>query len=179
MLVKKLHEIFNTIGLFLLSVLLCLTFYVQIALHHLPCPLCILQRLGFAGVGIAIICNLRIEIRARHYGLMLLSALFGFGSALRHMFLHITPNDPGFGPPILGLHLYTWSALIFSLILILGSVALVFYGDFHKVKSTFITKSAMWLFMLIIALNALSSFLECGVGECPANPEIYQLLPWL
>ena len=178
MLIKKLHEWFNIIGLFLLSVLLCSTFYVQIAFHHLPCPLCLLQRLGFAGVGIAIICNLAIEIKARHYGLMLLSALFGFGSALRHMFLHITPNDPGFGPPIFGLHLYVWSAMIFGLILVLGALALVFESGFHKVKNTFITKTVMWLFMLLIAANALSSLLECGVGQCPANPETYLLLTW-
>ncbi len=178
MFIKKLHAFGNVVGLFLISVLLGLTFYVQLAFHHLPCPLCILQRLGFAGVGIAIICNLRLEIRARHYGLMLLSALFGFGSALRHLFLHITPSDPGFGPPILGLHLYTWSALIFSLVVVLGALALVFDTGFHKVKTTFITKGVMWLFLLMIACNALSSLLECGVGECPANPEVYQLLNW-
>lgn len=176
MTIKHLHKAGNVIGLFLLSALFFITFYIQIAYHDLPCPLCLLQRIGFAGVGTAIIFNLTLGINARHYGLMLLAALFGLGSAMRHLFLHITPTDPGFGPPILGLHLYTWSALIFAFVLISGATALVFEQGFHKIKVTLMTKISILLFMLMVGLNALSAFLECGVGECPANPKVYQML---
>ena len=174
--IKRLHIAGNISGLFLLSALFFITFYIQIAFHHLPCPLCLLQRIGFAGVGTAIVFNLSLKVSARNYGLMLLSALFGLGSAMRHLFLHITPNDPGFGPPFWGLHLYTWSALIFSFILVAGTIALVFEQGFHKAMMSKVAKVSIFLFMLMIGLNALSSFLECGVGECPANPEVYQML---
>ncbi len=175
---KRFHLAGNVAGLFLLSVLFSITFYVQLAFHDLPCPLCLLQRIGFAGVGVAIVFNLSLEIRARHYGLMLLSALFGFAAAMRHLFLHIMPNDPGYGLPIFGLHMHTWSALIFVLVMILGAIALVFDNGFHKVKTTMTVKSSMWLFMIMLALNAFSSLLECGVDECPADPVVYQLLNW-
>lgn len=176
MTIKQFHTVANIAGLFLLSLLFIITFYVQIAFHHLPCPLCLLQRVGVAGVGTAIIFNLTLQINARHYGLMLLSALLGLGSALRHLFLHITPGDLGYGAPILGLHLYTWSTLIFAFILIATSLALVLEQGFHKAKRGIFSQLSIYLFVILLALNALSSFLECGINECPADPEVYQLL---
>ena len=174
---KYLQVLGNQLGLVALTLLFIVGFYVQIVMHHLPCPLCLLQRVAFAGVGIAIIFNLTLGIRAKHYGLMLLSAIFGLGTSIRHILLHILPNDPGFGFPIWGLHIYTWSAILFSVILTLGSFALMLDDGFHQPKEqSKMTKVIIWAFFMMIAANAISSLLECGLGECPADPEQYLLL---
>lgn len=177
MIQQRFHYYGNLIGLNLLSLVLAFGFYIQFAMHHLPCPLCLLQRIAFVAVGIAIILNLSVGCRARHYGLMILSALFGLVVSMRHLFLHILPGDAGFGPPILSLHLYTWCALTFGLIIFVGSFSIILENGFHKAKVNKSSKITMLIFMLIIALNAISTLLECGLYECPANPTIYKLLP--
>ncbi len=173
---KKLHIYSNLVGLILLTFLLTAAFYMQIALHDLPCPLCLLQRVAFCAIGISLIFNLSLEIRARHYGLMLLSALFGFASAIRQVLLHILPSEPGFGPPILDIHMYTWSAILFCLVLLLGCTALLFDDGFHKPSISKLNKIIMYIFLSMIALNAAFALLECGFGECPENPTSYKLL---
>jgi hypothetical protein len=35
---------------------------------------------------------------------------------------------------------------------------------------------AAWSVMTIVALNVISTLLECGFASCPDNPSVYQLL---
>lgn len=173
---RNLQRIGNQIGLMLLLILFAVSFYVQLVWHDLPCPLCLLQRIAFCAIGVAIVFNLNIEIRARHYGLMILAALFGLITATRQILLHILPNDPGFGPPIMGLHIYSWSALLFMAVLILSAIALLLDKGFHKAVSSKITTALTVIFLLFVGLNAVSTLLECGLTECPDNPTHYKLL---
>ena len=107
---------------------------------------------------------------------MLLSALFGLGTAIRQILLHIIPGDPGFGPPILGIHIYTWSAVLFYVVLLLGCLALLLDKGFHKAKVTKWSKIIIYLFLSMVALNAIAALLECGLGGCPGNPTSYKFL---
>jgi hypothetical protein len=41
---------------------------------------------------------------------------------------------------------------------------------------TGLNKAVTWLFVGLIAMNLVSTVLECGAGQCDDNPVFYQLL---
>lgn len=168
------HFILNLIGLLGVTTLLIIAFYEQFFHAQLPCPLCLLQRAAFTGVGIGFILNLCIAFRPAHYALIILASINGLIVAVRQILLHISPNDPGYGLPLLGMHLYTWSALIFLMILAYTALALLADKGFHKLKLNKISQAIIVLFFIVIAVDCVSSFLECGVTGCPDNPIHYK-----
>jgi len=119
-------RLLNALALIAISAILLAAFYTQIVARELPCPLCILQRAGFVAVGLGLALNLLIGPRPGHYGLMILAALAGGAVSLRQVALHIVPGSGAYGDPVLGLHLYSWAALIFGAI-ILGAAAMLFF----------------------------------------------------
>lgn len=80
-------------------------YYIQFVEGEFPCPLCLLQRLAMLGVAFGAMLNLRYGIHTRHYGVSLLSAVFGASISIRQILLHIDPSDSGYGSPVLGMHL--------------------------------------------------------------------------
>jgi disulfide bond formation protein DsbB len=166
----------NVIGLIGVSVILLIAFYEQLVLHELPCPLCLLQRAAFIGIGIGFIFNLSMEVRPAHYGLIILSAVIGLMTATRQIFLHVLPDAPGYGAPIMGLHLYTWAAIGFLNVLIYSSFGLMLDKGFQKLKKNAFSQGVIILFLLLITADAVSSFLECGFSTCPENPVEYKEL---
>ncbi|CEK09581.1 disulfide bond formation protein B [Legionella hackeliae] len=174
---NKLHKLGNILGLILTCIILGFAFYQQLIDHSLPCPLCLLQRLCFIAVGLCLCMNLMNGIRVSYYGLMFLASLLGLGIALRQIFLHISPGDLGYGSPLLGLYLYTWSAIGFVIIIGLLAISLLFERAFFEQSSppgrfTFILTC---LFLLLILANGISTFLECGPFICKDNPVHYYL----
>ncbi|CZH54571.1 disulfide bond formation protein B [Legionella pneumophila] len=172
------HLFGNTSGLLIICCLLILAFLDQFIFYELPCPICILQRICFVAVGLCFVMNLILGIRASHYGLMLLASLLGLSISVRQMYIHLTPGDPGYGGLIFGLHLYTWSAIIFLIIILLIAGALILDKGFmpdYKVRSKS-AKVMIWVFFILILANGISTFLECGPHECPDNPSKYYLL---
>ena len=105
---------------------LVLAYVYQLKLYELPCPLCLLQRVGFVAVGVGLGLNLLYGARPQHYAIMLLAALFGGSVAVRQILLHIVPGTGHYGSPVLGLHYYTWSAICFFLILLGTAFMLLF-----------------------------------------------------
>lgn len=175
---NRLHQWGNFFGLFLICIVLILAFYQQIVDHVPPCPLCLLQRVSFIGVGLCLCMNLINGIRISTYGLMALSALLGLGIALRQIFLHILPGDLGYGLPLLGLYLYTWAAISFVIIIGMIAIGLLFERGFNEHNSspkrwTYILPS---VFLLLILMNGISTFLECGFSVCKDNPVHYHFL---
>lgn len=175
----KLHAIANHLALILICFVLFAAFYEQIALHELPCPLCLLQRVGLIALGLAICLNLRFGAQIPHYGLMLLASLMGLVIATRQILLHITPGDSGYGSPILGLHLYTWASIFFFTSVLFVSLSLLFdkafRGENNKLSIKFFTQGLIALFLVLILANMLGVFFECGIGVCPDNPVTYLL----
>ncbi|KGP63020.1 hypothetical protein EP47_12905 [Legionella norrlandica] len=173
----QLHFLGNTAGLVIICSILIFAFADQFLFHALPCPICILQRVCYVAVGLCFMMNLKLGIRASHYGLMLLAAILGLSISIRQVYIHLMPGDPGYGNLFWGLHFYTWSVIIFSVIILLIAIALILERGImpeYKVQNWGI-KIIIGLFIVLILANGISTFLECGPHECPDNPSSYYL----
>lgn len=170
----------NAIAAILLCGVLGGAFAVQFIGQEIPCPLCLLQRNAMLGVAIGALLNIRFGPSPGGYAVSLLSALFGACVSSRQILLHILPGDPGYGAPVLGMHLYTWALVVFFVTLLLGSAMLLFFSQFREpTRPRSLNKLHQLAFFLVIVIatgNALATFAECGPGFCPANPESYRLL---
>jgi disulfide bond formation protein DsbB len=170
----------NALGLYAIALVLAGAFAAQLVLNELPCPLCLLQRFLFALLAIGPALNVRHGPRPAHYALALLTACVGAGVAGRQILLHIMPGDPGYGSAFLGYHFYTWAFIGFAAAIILIAVVLLFDGQFHDDSATRplepFVHGAVWLIIVLTALNVISTFLECGYSACPDNPTTYELL---
>ncbi|WP_207240232.1 MULTISPECIES: disulfide bond formation protein B [unclassified Pseudomonas] len=170
----------NILGLLGISVSLVIAFYYQLFQHELPCPLCLLQRVGMITIGFGFLMNVRFGVRSAHYGVALLGSLLTGAIASRQMFLHILPGDPGYGVTLLGVHFYTWAVVsaLASMVFISGLLLLKSWEQPSPIRQQAhaLGKLAMAVFIFLIAANLASTVLECGTGECEANPVVYQLL---
>lgn len=173
----------NALGLLAVCFILAAAFFDQIVNHDLPCPLCLLQRVGFVAVGVGLCLNVLHGPRPHHYGMMILAALFGMSVAVRQVLLHIVPGTGSYGDAVLGLHLYTWSAVFFFLILVGSGLMLLFDGQYAgraemgaRFGGQVLAGIAFWLMVLLAGANAVSAFLECGPGVCAEDPVRYRML---
>jgi disulfide bond formation protein DsbB len=172
----------NGLGLLAISAVLAAAFFDQFVYGDLPCPLCILQRAGFAGVALGLALNLRFGARPSHYGIAILSALIGGVISGRQVLLHIAPGDAGYGDSLLGLHFYTWALLLFFVIVAGCALLLLFDRQFAAADAPRSGLPVLGLAVLVLGAllvlgNGVSTVLECGGGLCPDNPTEYQLLP--
>jgi disulfide bond formation protein DsbB len=161
-------------------------FAVQFLGREFPCPLCILQRMAMllCALGPAhILLRLRAGSIDAHdfatgYGMSVVAAVAGAIIAARQVLLHIVPPDPGFGEPVLGLHLYTWSLIIFGVVLVVSGLNLIFTRELVP-QETGPTRTIMFVLTLLGAVilgNALAVFFEEGLHPVlPDNPSHYQL----
>jgi hypothetical protein len=175
----------NALGLLAIVGVLAFAFVDQVIHGDLPCPLCLLQRAGFVLAGFGLALNLACGPRASHYGVVILGAAAGGAVALRQVLLHIVPGTGTYGEPFLGLHFYSWAALLFGLIIVGTAVLLLFDGGFSRSDDRPGGQSpgpgrlgllALVLFTLMVLANILSTALECGIGLCPDNPTNYEWL---
>lgn len=160
----------NALIVIILSGVLLGAFGIQFFKHEEPCPLCLLQRLGMIGVGVGASMNVRFGIQMSHYGIMLLSSIFGGTVALRQIALHVCPTFPLFGVPFWGLSLYTWSFLVFASTVLAVSLLLFLY-DFKKESQdkaplNELGSFAIWLLFLIALGNVAATYFQCGLGPC-------------
>ncbi|EJF74185.1 disulfide bond formation protein B [Bartonella alsatica] len=170
----------NTLGLIGLSIVLVVAFYYQLVKFELPCPLCLLQRVGLMLAGCGFLLNIHHKVKNTHYGMVILGCMVTSIVAARQVFLHITPDDLGYGSTFFGLHFYTW-AFIISVLCILGVSIVMILGELaHKFKEfspfPIFAKMASSLFIFLIAANLISTVLECGGGQCADDPVRYELL---
>lgn len=167
------------IGAIICVLLLALLF--QIILHELPCPLCLLQRIGFLCIVFGFLLNFRFGLRPSHYSIVILSALFTCFVALRQIALHVIPKTGAYGSAIFGMHLYTWSFIISMVIVIITTVLLGMDRQYEKfdsinIKWRYVTHSLYGLVSIVIIANIVSVIMECGFNVCPDNPVRYELL---
>jgi disulfide bond formation protein DsbB len=168
-------ECLNAAGLAGLIAILIVAYTDQFAGHDLPCPLCLLQRVALAGVAYGLLLNLRFGAQPSAYAIMLLAALFGMGAAGRQVLLHITPGSGSYGAPLLELHLYTWSFILFALVILGTALLLLVPKPVSPVWSVplRLKQGLAWAAIGLTALNAITTFLQCGPVECPDNPVTY------
>jgi len=177
---------FNALGLYAIALVLAAAFAAQLFLGELPCPLCLMQRIQFAMLAIGPVLNIRFGPRPSHYAVSLLAAVAGAGFAMRQILLHITPGDPGYGSALLGYHYYSWAFIGFAVAIVLSAILLLFDGQFtgqfpradsgRPAAVGWFGRAAVWLVIVLVALNVISTVLECGFDACPDNPVSYHLL---
>lgn len=172
---RMIHTL-NTLGLLGMTFVLFMGSVLQFSLGELPCPLCLLQRLGFVMIIFGFLLNVVFGIEQKHYGVILIGALFGVATSLRQISLHVIPGTPGFGSPILGMHYYTWAFVIFCMAISGVALLLILWNNEHTNKSYQMSKFGRSVCLLAIAavlINVISTFVECGPFECPADPVSY------
>ena len=174
----------NALGLLAVSAVLAFAFADQLIAGELPCPLCILQRVGFVVAGIGLALNLRFGARPSHYGVLILGAAATAAVSMRQVLLHIVPGTGSYGASVLEMHFYTWAFVTASAMVVGAAVMLLFDRQFTEGAAprpiTPLTGLAAIAFAVaaVLALaNGVSTALECGVGLCPDNPTGYLLLP--
>ncbi|ROS05443.1 disulfide bond formation protein DsbB [Sinobacterium caligoides] len=172
----------NAIGLLAVTAILGFAFIAQFVDHELPCPLCLLQRVGFVGVMAGLFMNVSLGNKPVHYSLATLAAIFGAVAALRQTSLHVLPGTPAYGSDFFSLHFYTWAFICFMIIifgLAIVSACRAQYDNIEgfipfKQQST-LAKIALIAAVAVVLLNALATFAECGPLQCPDNPIQYWL----
>jgi disulfide bond formation protein DsbB len=176
--VTILERILNCLELTAIIFILSLAFIFQIVFQEIPCPLCLLQRIGFIGIVFGLLLNLRFGFRPLHYGIVILSAILTSAAALRQIALHIVPGTGAYGNALLGLHLYTWSFLGSIIIIIMTVIMFSAERQYKSAKAVSLGWQRVMhilfaLTFLIVLFNVMSVFMVCGWHACPDNPTQY------
>jgi len=156
----------NTLWIYILVGILLGAYIYQEVEAEIPCPLCMLQRLAMICMAIGPMLNLRVKVSTVHYGISLLSCIFGGTVSLRQIALHICPGFPTFGIRIFGLELYTWAFLVFACSLLGLALLLFLYKREEKRPLNLFEKGAFAAILLITLSNCITTFLECGLSAC-------------
>jgi disulfide bond formation protein DsbB len=183
----RLYLLAATANVWVLILLLALAFVAQFAYGEPPCPLCVLQRIALMlcamGPLYMLIGQRDGELTVRDVavggGIGILAGLLGAAASTRQLLLHILPHDPGFGTPVLGLHLYTWCLIAF--LAHIGASALMLIGTSLLPQQRMLpwpaTAATAAALALIIAANLLSVVAEAGFNwSLPSDPDGYLLL---
>lgn len=162
--IKKLEQILIMLQLSGIFVLLLLAFYFEIVLQELPCPLCLLQRVGFFAAALGFLMNLRFGLKPSHYAMAICGALFTSFVALRQIALHVIPGlTSGFGSAVLGWHLYTWSFVI-SMLVVVGTTIMMGFDEQYKASNGHTKGILVNIFflaaVLLIIVNLVSMLLN-------------------
>lgn len=169
----------NVCEIIIITSILLLAFSVQFILHELPCPLCLLQRIGFIFIAYGFLLNLKFGFKPTNYAIVILSGLFTSFVALRQVALHIIPGSGHYGSALFGWHLYTWSFVFAMGITILTTLTLMIErpSTLRKLSKPwhYLCNAIFMLFLALVALNAITVFLQCGYQSCPDNPVSYRL----
>ncbi|WP_227998343.1 disulfide bond formation protein B [Nocardia australiensis] len=161
----------------------------QFGAWEYPCPLCVVQRMfmALAALGAATIVregmNGAIEATdyAAGWGLTVVGCVAGGFASWRQTMLHILPGDPGYGDPLLGLHLYVWALILFVAAIATIGVVLSFS---HRTAAASISATpqriigmiALWFLGIVLAINLIAIFaLEGFHWFLPDDPNRYQI----
>jgi disulfide bond formation protein DsbB len=164
-----------------LAVIIGILFYAfvdQLYFGELPCPLCLMQRIGFIIVGFALVLNIRCGAHSAHYGWGIIGGLVGMMVSLRQVLLHVLPGDKGFGATFLELHFYTWAFLAY-LGLMTGLAILLMLPNRDVRSRSLCANTLIVLFIVLVFANLASTLLECGIGSCADDPVKYEGWIWL
>jgi hypothetical protein len=91
----------------------------------------------------------------------------------------VLPAHPGDGEPVLGLHLYSWSFLVFAVVLLDSGANLLFARELtpRGVKPGWPSTLMLWVLGVVILANAVAVFFEEGLHwTLPDDPDRYRLL---
>lgn len=164
---QRLARTLNAMMIFVISGILLAAYYQQYAKGEVPCPLCIMQRLGLLSVMFGCVLNLRFGTHPTHYTLVLFSAMVGGAFSVRQICLNICPTKPAFGVPVWGLSLYTWAFIAFICVLFATGVMLaLFRCDRKFIKINWFESLACIIAILLTLSNIITTFSECSLWRC-------------
>lgn len=181
----QIARLINIAALLALIGVLAGSLHLQFGIGEQPCPLCLVQRSAMIGLAVGPMMNLLWGMKPAHYALSILAALAGSAGSIRQILLHI--NDPmgtGYGPAVLGWHLYTW-ALVTFVVAIAGIAVLLLWNRPFTVGDQGILRAPrpmrlagltaafaviIWVTLDLIVI-AVSVIPECGLGMCPDDPQ--------
>lgn len=165
-----LQKVLNIVFIIAICLILGGAYLYQFIKFEKPCPLCLLQRLGMIAIAVALFMNVRFGIKPEHYGLAIISALLGMLVSLRQISLHICPQFPPFGQPILGYDLYFWSFIVFISSIFACAFLLMIHGfTKHKIehiKHSLLETLLFALLACVILSNIITTLYECGFASC-------------
>lgn len=167
-------KILNAICIIIICCILSGAFYFQFYLKENPCPLCLLQRCSMFGVLTGLTFNIFFGFKPSHFAIIIISALTGLIFATRQVLLHICPKpgEPlGYGSPIFGMYLYSWSVIIFLCCIFGAALFLLFISKIKTSDSKIfkIEKIAIAFTITLLLLNIVATFFECRIGPCCEN----------
>lgn len=143
-------------------------FFYQLVLGELPCAFCNLIRVCFMLLGSGLLLNRVFGINPWNYVLSAFGALIGSLLSLLFMFAKAPAWTKPTGSAILGLHMYTWTFMVFTAAIMFCLIMAVLYaqrdvrpGRTADSKST-LRKLIIGLFVALVAANLLSAFLQNG-----------------
>jgi disulfide bond formation protein DsbB len=168
----------NQLALIAIIGMLSYAFVDQLYFGELPCPLCLMQRMGFVIIGFALVLNIRCGAYSAHYGWGIIGGLVGMMVSLRQVLLHVLPGDKGFGNSFLELHFYTW-AFVGYVGLIAGLALLLMLPNRDVRSRSLLANTLVILFIILVFANLASTLLECGIGPCADDPVKYEGWIWL
>ena len=169
-------EALNALALLGLAGVLAAAYGFQFALGELPCPLCMLQRVAFATVAFGFLLNVRYGSRAKHYGIVILGALFGMAVSGRQAMLHVVPGTGAYGSAVLGLHFYSWAFVLFATAALATAGMLIAQPPERESAACdhgVLSRVAGWSAIVVTLANAVTTLLQCGPIECGDNPVRY------
>lgn len=128
-----LETLITILGVVCVAVILGAALVMEYVYGEKPCPLCLLQRVAFINMGIALLMNLKYGNSVVHWALVILSSVAGMAVSIRQILLHV--NDPiGFGSAFLGLHMYTWCFLGYAIAIVGTALVLFFYPKIRSIN---------------------------------------------
>lgn len=148
---------FNTAWIYLIALILIGMFCYEYFTHEKPCSLCILQRNALILTSLGPIFNLKFGMRGFHYGFSLLSSVFGAWVSLDQLLYFSCPNVPPFGRGFMGLQLFSWAFICFTISIALVALSL-FIGHFKEKESNHKLSKAEAFAFILICLIALTNF---------------------
>ena len=179
-------RLLNFLGMLAMIGVLLGAYVYQFSYRELPCTLCQLQRVAMVAVAFGAAMNVVLGPDPRHYGVCLVSAVFGGGISIRQSLLHINPyfdttsaqptllatSNPPFGQPVMGLHLYVWGVVLFGAVILAVGIVQLFRGQFRAIapepgRLGRLAAFGIGLLTLVAVAETLTTFMECGFGDCP------------
>lgn len=156
----------------------------QFVIGELPCPLCVIQRLSFLLACVGPLGILRkagtpegnVAFRARGFAFCIIASVLGMAVSDRQILLHIMPGDAGYGPPVMGLHLYTWASVVFVCLILSSALGLLGGREESRPLPKIATNGVCGLLITIAAVIALATFAMQGFHWLlPESPKSYLL----
>lgn len=157
---------FNTLILYMLVSVMCLSYYIEYVLQLSPCSLCVLQRFFMIGIGVCLMFNISGKMSFRNVGAAILSCVLGSIVSLYQWSMLLTNHGISYAPLIFSIPIYIWATLLFFSVALLLFLMLLFMEEGVTISRNWFINIGYGLFFFIVLSEVVSTFLSCGPFLC-------------